>query len=318
MTPAFSALLPVFFGLAVGYIAGKLRIVDNSHVDPLNTVVMKIALPITLFTVLASADRADVIAHGSVAAAILIVLVIVYAVVVGVQRWIRHTSDAEAVVLALTVAFPNTAAVALPIAEAVLGHTGELAVALSLAVGSLTLSPLTLVVLGRSTNSGRHPRRLSGQSPGTLGSDIIRALLNPLVVAPALGVTWSLLGLPFPQLLASTLDEIGGLTAGLALFVTGLVLSNQSLKPSANVILMTVIGNIARPLLALAIAKLIGLTHTMAAETVLLMAAPAGFFGVLLGLARGQRSKDAGGTLFYSTAVSIVTLPLTILLLPLL
>lgn len=317
MSAAITALLPVFFGLAVGYLSGKLGVVDNKHVDALNTVVMRIALPITLFTILASSDRADVIEHGSVAAAILVVLVVMYALVLVLQRWPWRKTVPESVVPALTVAFPNTAAVALPIAETVLGPTGELAVALSLAVGSVTLTPATLVLLGRAKTARRSDRPPRPAAAG-LGPAVLSSLANPLVIAPVVGIVWSLLGAPFPALLQATLGEIGTITAGLALFVTGLVLSAQSLKPSWNITLLTILSNMLRPLLAFAIAKLFGLSGTMAAETVLILAAPSGFFGVLLGLARGRRSDVAGGTLFWSTALSAVTLPPVILLLPLL
>jgi len=53
-----TALLPVFFVLALGYTAGKLRLIDNRNVSSLDTLVMEIALPVSLFTSLASSSRA--------------------------------------------------------------------------------------------------------------------------------------------------------------------------------------------------------------------------------------------------------------------
>ncbi len=61
---AVTALAPVFFALAVGYAAGRFRIIDNVHVDGLNTLVMKIALPLVLFTILAGSQRADIVEHA--------------------------------------------------------------------------------------------------------------------------------------------------------------------------------------------------------------------------------------------------------------
>ena len=68
------------------------------------------------------------------------------------------------------------------------------------------------------------------------------------------------------DLLDTTLSELGNLTAGLALFVTGLVLSAQHLTLTSNVAVSTLVGDIARPLLAFLIVKALGLTAPMAAE----------------------------------------------------
>ena len=309
-----AGLLPVFFALAIGYGAGKLKIVDNKHVDVLNTVVMSIALPIALFAILAGAERADVLEHSSVAAAVFMVMAVTYAAMYALQRYIFRQTASVSAVQSLTVAFPNTAAIGLPIADAVLGHTGELAVAISLAVGAITLSPLTITIVNRN-----RPDPADGTTATERPSVVVaflKALRTPVVIAPILGAVWTLTGVPFPSLLASTLDELGGITAGLALFVTGLVLSNQKLRLTGNVTLSTLFADVARPVIALLVVVLLGLSSAMAVEVVVLMAVPCGFFGVLLALGRRVPAGAAGPTLFYSTLLSAATLSVVIALLP--
>lgn len=260
-----AALVPIFFAMAVGYGARMTGLVDNRHVDALNTVVMVIALPIARFTILASADRADIVEHGAVGGAVLLVMGITYVGVYFSQRHGYLQTRPSSAVQALTVAFPNTAAVGLPIADSVLGRTGQLAVAVSLSVGSITLSPATIVILNRFSPDGA-----DDASTGTPSPSAVRALglavRTPVVIAPIVGIGWSLCGLPFPDLLDTTLSELGNLTAGLALFVTGLVLSAQHLTLTSNVAVSTLVGDIARPLLAFLIVKALGLTAPMAAE----------------------------------------------------
>lgn len=308
---AVTALAPVFFALAVGYAAGRFRIIDNVHVDGLNTLVMKIALPLVLFTILAGSQRADIVEHAGLALVVLVVMGGTYLVVFLLQKTAHKRDTAVAAVQALTVAFPNTGALALPIAESVLGPTGELAVAVSLAVGALTLSPLTITLLElRNAGSGSAGRR----AVRAFG----KAVATPVVVAPAVGLVWSLAGIPLPSLLSTTLNEIGGLTAGLALFVTGLVLSSQRLTLTGEIVSGVLIADIARPLFAMGVVAAVGMSGMMAAEVVLLMAVPSGFFGVLIALARKVPAGAAGPTLFYSTVLSAATLPAVILLLPVL
>jgi predicted permease len=306
-----TALLPVFFVMALGFVAGKTKLVDNQNVRSLNTVVMTIALPISLFVVLASASRTDVVSHWPMAAISLVVMAAGYGATYLLSRRAGRQDAGDSAIQALTVSFPNAAAVGLPLAGSVLGSTGALGVAIVLAVGSITVSPLTLAVLEVRKNAS---------STGPRSRTVLRAvgasLRKPIVIGPVLGLAWSLAGLPLPALIDATLSEIGAVTAGLALFLTGLVISAQAIRFSATAIVATLIAVIGRPALALGIVLLFGLSGQLAQETVLLLAIPAGFFGLLLGLGYGARPPAAGAAVLFSSVLSVVTLPLVIALLP--
>jgi malonate transporter len=297
------ALLPVFFVLALGYGAGKRRIVDNSNVDTLNTLVMSIALPIALFTSLAAGRREAVLERWKFAVVFLLVMAVVYALTYAVQRRAHGKSPTEAVLQALTVAFPNIAAVGLPLVGSVLGPDAILSVAAALGIGAITLIPLTLVVLERARG-------------GAVRTVILKSLRNPIVVGTVLGLAWSLAGIPMPDVLRTTLTAIGSLTGGLALFLTGLVLSAQPIEFSRNAYVSTLIAAVGRPVLAYLAVLAFGMTGPLAQESVLLLAVPPGFFGVLLGIGYHLRPPVVGTTLLFSTLASAVTLSVVIALLP--
>ncbi|MCS5720188.1 AEC family transporter [Herbiconiux sp. CPCC 205763] len=306
-----TALLPVFFVMALGFAAGKTRLVDNQNVRSLNTIVMSIALPISLFVVLSSASRADVVAHWPLAAISLFVMAAGYGATYLLSRRTARQDAGDSAVQALTVSFPNAAAVGIPLAGSVLGPTGMLGVATVLAVGSITMSPLTVAVL---------EIRKSASAAGPRSRTILRAigasLRKPIVIGPVLGLVWSLAGLPLPPLVNATLSEIGAVTAGLALFLTGLVISAQPIRFSTVAVISTLIAVVGRPALAVAIVLAVGLTGPLAQETVLLLALPAGFVGLLLGLRYGSKPPAAGATVLFSSVLSVVTLPIVIAFLP--
>ncbi|MGD8169957.1 AEC family transporter [Herbiconiux sp. P16] len=306
-----TALLPVFFVMGLGFAAGKTRLVDNRNVRSLNTLVMTIALPISLFVVLASASRSDVVAHWPMAAISLFVMAAGYGATYLLSRRAARQDAGDSAIEALTVSFPNAAAVGLPLAGSVLGSTGALAVATVLAVGSITLSPLTLAILEVRKNAS---------AVGPRGRTVLRAvgasLRKPIVIGPVLGLVWSLAGLPLPALVNATLSEIGAVTAGLALFLTGLVISAQAIRFSTVAVVSTLIAVVGRPSLAVAVVLVFGITGQLAQETVLLLAIPAGFFGLLLGLGYGAKPPAAGAAVLFSSVLSIVTLPVVIALLP--
>jgi malonate transporter and related proteins len=56
-------------------------------------------------------------------------------------------SLSDASVLALTIGFPNAAAIALPLLRGAYGAEATVTAALSIAIGSITISPLTLALL---------------------------------------------------------------------------------------------------------------------------------------------------------------------------
>lgn len=136
------------------------------------------------------------------------------------------------------------------------------------------------------------------------------------MIGPVLGLAWSLLGLPLPHLVQVTLTEIASVTAGLALLLTGLVLSAQTIQISGNALTSTLLTVLVRPALAFLAVRLAGLSGEVAQEVLLLLAIPAGFFGVLLGLDYGVKPPAAGMTLLLSTVLSVVTLCVLIAFLP--
>ncbi len=83
-------------------------------------------------------------------------------------------------------------------------------------------------------------------APGRLGQ-LRRKATTSLLLR---GLAWSLLGIPLPHLLQVTLTEIGSVTAGLALFLTGLVLSAQTIEFSGNAYVLTLPTIVIRPLIA--------------------------------------------------------------------
>ena len=51
------SLVPIFFGMGLGYVAGWTRDLDNKHVGELNALVMDFALPAAIFGAVAQQSR---------------------------------------------------------------------------------------------------------------------------------------------------------------------------------------------------------------------------------------------------------------------
>ena len=293
------ALVPVFFGLGLGYLAGWTRDVNNTHVAELNAMVMDFAIPAAIFATIAQASRAVLMAQLPLAAILSLSMLLLYGAVYLMARRVFDAVPAEASVQACTASLPNYAAAGLPLIAALLGSTNVVSVAVSIACGAIVVSPLTLVILEAST-----------RKPGErdFGGVLLRALRKPIVLAPVLAVLFALSGLGLPGLAARSLALMAQVSGGAALFLTGLILSAQTLRLGRSADIQTLLANVVHPLLAAGLAWLFAVSALTAREAIVLSALPCGFFGILFGLRFGIASEVVGTTLVASTLLSAVTL----------
>jgi malonate transporter and related proteins len=272
-----NTFVPIFAGLLLGYLAGLCKFVDSQDVKTLITFVMSVALPCALFGTIGQLYRAAVEQQGEVVAVLGIVYVAVFLVVYfWAVRWGRF-SPAESAVLALTLSYPNMAAVGYPLLH---GPASGVAVAAGLTIGSITVVPVTLAILENSTgNRNRNARA----GDGSVVHSIVKALKKAVVWAPVLGIVFALFSIHLSKCLELSLATMGSATTGGALFLTGLVVSAQAFRLDRVVILSVLGKNIIQPAFCLLLAIAIGMEPHQRDYVVLVSAIPCGFFGVVFG-----------------------------------
>ena len=304
-----NALVPIFFVLILGYFAGRFKRIDNQRVAELNTLVMEYALPASLFAATLRTPRQALIGQWPMVVVLGGGMLAIYAITYFLQRRVFKLGTQEAAVQTLTVALPNYASCGLPLITAVFGPSQIILVAIAIACGSIIVSPLTLTLLevGKPDNQG-------GLTAGRIFNSMRAAVIKPIVSAPILGVILSFLGLTLPPLLGSSLDLIGRSAGGVALFLTGMILSAQPFKLDGNVLSGVLLKNILHPLVAVAVVKLVPMPPDVGRAAILLSAIPSGFFGTLFGARYGIRLQAAGSTLIASSVLSALTLAAAIYL----
>ena len=301
------ALVPIFFVMFLGYFAGARRIIDNQHIASLNVLLLTFVLPVALFVGVAQTSRGGLEENGKLFLVLVISMLVIFGITFALNHYVFRLSLGENAVQSLSVGFPNYAAVGLPLLGSIVGPGSAVSVAVSVAAGSVFISPLTLAVLearGKAADSSPHP----------IATALFHSVCKPVVIAPAAGLVVALLGIHLNEVVSHALNLIGATAAGLACFVTGLVLSAQPLRLDATVAVGLLMKNIVLPLVACAIALALGMSGEIEREAILLAAIPTGFFSILLGLNYGVRSQAIGSTLTLSSLVSVITLTAAILL----
>src|SRR6202048_2554380 len=175
------ALVPVFFVMALGYVAGARRIIDNQHVASLNVLLMTFVLPAALFVGVAQTSRSGLEENGKLFLVLVISMLVIFGITFALNHYVFRLSPGENAVQSLSVGFPNYAAVGLPLLGSVMGPGSAVSVAVSVAAGSLFISPLTQAVLescGTAAGSSTHP----------IATALFPSLSKPVVIAPVAGL----------------------------------------------------------------------------------------------------------------------------------
>jgi malonate transporter len=307
------ALLPVFLVLALGFFAGRRKLIDNGNVANLNVLLMHFALPFTLFASIAKTPRTVIVENGMLALVLALSLLIVYVVIYGIHRKVYKLPIGDSAVTTLTTAFPNFASIGLPLLLPVFGAQSALSVAIAIAVGSVTIAPLTLALLEL------HKVRENGSANEVLAARAFlvalrRSASKPIFIGPMLGLAFALSGVQLPVIVGVALSPLVSATAGVGLFLTGLMVSAQTIRVKTNVTLGAVTKNLLQPFLVYGLVRLFSISPAVGAQAVLLSAIPCGFFGLVFGASSGVRPTVAGSTLVISSLTSIVTLSIAIVL----
>jgi malonate transporter len=303
-----NSLVPIFAVMALGYLAGWIRNVDNHRVAGLNALVMDFAIPASLFVATATTPRFFLLAQWPLLVVFTVSMLALYTLSYWMQRRLFSLGPSEASVQAITIALPNYAAAGLPLIAAVFGRTDTIYVALSIATGAIVLTPLTLASL--EINKVPAARRNIGVALQAIG----RSLRKPIVLAPVVGVAFSLLGIPLAEPVRRSFHLIGETAGGVGLFLTGLILSAQQINMSWNVSGGTLLKNLVHALLVAGLILALPMDRDTARAALLLCALPSGFFGVLFGLRYGIEPRAAGSTLIVSSLASIATASVALVL----
>ena len=306
------ALVPIFAGLLLGYFAGLWRRMDNQNVRTLITFVMSFAIPCSLFLAIASTPRAALREQAAAGLALAIVYAVLYAVSFVWTRFRENLNASDSSVVALTLGFPNSAAVGLPLLASVFGSRATVTVATSLALGSITVSPITLAILERSRrgSAGVSGTGLSGKSSALrqITLSLIHSCKRPIVWAPLLGLAFSCADLTLPSFVHRSLAVMGSAADGSALVLTGLVVSAQKFEIRGNTLITVLLKNALQPAIALGICMLIHLNIEQTRYVTLISAMPCGFFGVVFGRDFDSNPKLASSGLIASYLVGVGSL----------
>ncbi|HWG24602.1 AEC family transporter [Actinospica sp.] len=230
--------------ILAGYLVGRARVLGETGHFVWNRTVFFVALPCLLFTLLGTADPAELVSPVAVIAFCAALVTATVSVLVG--RLVLHRSLGELVIGAMGSAYLNSNNIGLPVAVYVLGSAA--AVAPIILMQLVFFVPPVMVLLERAA---------LGEKASTAHT-LLAAVRNPLVIASVSGTLVSLLHIPIPSVAFAPLQLIGDAAVPLMLMGFGLSLNGAQILRAGTGRRDVVVNSLLKVVFMPAIAWLLG------------------------------------------------------------
>ena len=299
-----TGLMPVAFGIALGWLAGWTGMLKHADADVLATLVIRIALPFALFAG-AVHTSPDKLANWDLALCLTFGLMGGYLIALFVGRYVFKHDLRTATMQALVCGFPDMAYFGAPVLAAMFGAEGFLPVVVGNLITSLLMLPLTVVLTSASD------KREAGHDDAWLifRHSLLAAATNPIVCLPILGAVLSFSHVSLPGPIFVSVDTIGRAAAGTGLFALGLMLYGEPFKVNADVLTNIAIKNFLQPaLMALAVAMLgLSFSSATAKQAIITGAVPTATAAAMFALKAKTYTAEATSTILIGTILGIGT-----------
>ncbi|EAU45923.1 AEC family transporter [Salipiger bermudensis] len=288
-------ILPVFAILALGYGLGWRGTFSRAEAAVVNRVSLTLLQPALIFPLVATVP----IAEFDVRALALYGLceAVGFGIAFLIARRMFRREAAEAWMLAMAVVFVNSLLYIWPISFLIYGEAAALPVTALVAWDASLV--FGIFIIGAEL--------IANPSAG-LSSAGRRIATNPILLAIAAGAVLNISGLPLPAPLITAAEFAGAAAAPLTLFALGVILSQQSLRPSPVVAAISGLKLLAFPALVAAALGIGGVEGRWNDLFTLTAAGPSGAMAFALALLHGVRTDAVAPVIIWTSVLSLISL----------
>ncbi|SPF80318.1 AEC family transporter [Pseudoprimorskyibacter insulae] len=285
-------ILPVFSLLALGFLLGWRRKVVVDEARAINRVGLLILQPALIFPLVA---QVDFHAFEPLALALYALCqTIGFTIAFIIARYIFRRERLEAWLLAMTMIFVNTLLYIWPISLLIFGEAAALPIK-SIVAWDATVTFAFFIISSDLMSGHGTPRQAMG-----------RVVQNPILIGIVAGAIINLARIPLPEPILTATHFAGVAAAPLTLFALGVILSQQSLRPTPVVVTMTGLKLFGFPLLVWAAVSLSPLPDHWQALFVLDAAGPAGAMAFALAMLHGVRTDAIAPVIIWTSILSLL------------
>jgi malonate transporter len=302
-----NTVAPVFGIMLLGFLAVRMKMLEEAGVKGLVLFVFNFAIPLLLFRSLASVELPEQI-EWSFVLSFYGASYACYFLGMLLGRFLFRRPLGDQAIFGMSAGFSNTVLLGIPILLTAYGPEATLPIFLLIAFHSATLLPLTTIIL--QIARGQEVSAL-GQAR-TVGLEIIR---NPIIMGLFLGFMANLLEVALPSGIDRTVELLASSAIPCALFAMGASLAGYPLMGDASpAVFMTAIKVVLHPLLAWILAvPVFGLEGIWVPVAVTMAAMPTGVVVYLFSARYNAAQGVAARTVLLSTILSMGTISLILI-----
>ncbi|MCF0135632.1 MAG: AEC family transporter [Lachnospiraceae bacterium] len=298
---SMQSVLPLFLLILVGYLLRRSSVVSDSFVSAGTKIVFNIALPITLFMQISSADLTSLFDIGLIGYVLGSSLLIIAVLCIIVPRFIRNHASAGAFIQGMFRG--NFAILGVPLAINMFGAEEGAITSLLLPFTVPLYNIMAVVVLTvfseDSQSSGKIPVK-----------KILKGIItNPLIIAIVIALPFSLLKIQMPVLVTKCLQPFNNLTTPLALLCLGGQCTIQTVKDNLKLsVTAALLKEIFVSTLAILGGILLGFRGGALGAIFITFMAPSAVSSYIMAKNMKSDSDLAGQILIMTTILSCLTL----------
>ena len=300
-------VIVMFLLMSVGYASGRLGVLSEHASHDLTKLLMNVAFPCMIFSAMLSITDDPVLLQAGLYCFGLTYLIFPLSwAVAWALRKVFRVPDGKKGIWIFCSAFSNCGFMGFPVAYQIFGAKG-----LFLAVMINLASQALFFTLGVKTIS------MDAQTGGKMEwKKILRQNTNYAIL---FGLFFIFTGISLPAPVVTTLGYLGNMTTPLSLFVVGLSLCDSRFRDvvkNREAFTATFMRLIFAPLMTFFLLKLFAFPpETLIAQvTVLIVAMPAPAISLIFSKEYGPNAETASSTIFISSLLCILTIPLIMLL----
>ena len=288
-------LLPDFSLILCGYLICRYTALNRSVWQPVESLVYYLLFPVLLFQSIVKSPVDIGAASGLIAAGLAMGLTaIAMAYSLPHWPWLGKRIDARDHAASAQVAFRFNSFIGLAIAERLAGAEGLLMIAVLIGV---CVPLFNVAAVWPMARHGQH----------SFARELAR---NPLIVATVSGLTANLLGFQIPEWANPTVSRISAASLALGLMAAGAGLQFGLLARGKTLsVAVLAIRHVVQPLMAFALARLLGLSPVQTTVLLAFSALPTASTCYVLAARMGYNGPYVAGLVTLSTLLGMVSLP---------
>lgn len=300
MASILNVVLPVFAIIFLGFVAAKRGILGSESSEALNRFVYWFAMPPLLFVSMARVPLAQIVNLPFVIAYMAGTFALMAVTMVALRQDVT-----QRILAALSASFANTGYLGIPLFLAAYGPDAARLAVITTVANAVLLMGASVIALEASHGTGL----------ADAGRRVARGYLtNPMIVAPILGLGWSLTGLGLPEPAAALFDLLGASAGPSALFAIGLFIGAQTAQAlfgdrrSREVATVIALKLLIHPALVFLAAVVVGLDPFERFAATLLAAMPSATLVFVMAQQYNIYVVRAAAIILGSTVLSLITL----------